>query len=234
MRVAYKLRNFTIFLAFLSFLYSISPTSAGNDLKEDYDQLFLFVTIISVIVAVGVIGMWIYFMQRFSESNSKTERTPISHETSRKLELTWTLVAIGIVIILMIVSYPVLFKLDQDTENLIADETIQVNAFEYGWQFVTQNATGHDVFNDRITIQADFNYKFEVTSTTSYIHSFFVPDLNIKVDALPGSVNSITVHIGDPGVYDVVCAEYCGSGHSFMRPGADGVPAGAYEITVIP
>lgn len=234
MRVAYKLRNFTIFLAFLSFLYSISPTSAEDDLKSDYDSLFLFVTIISVIVAVGVIGMWIYFMQKFSESNTETERTPISHETSRKLEVTWTVVAIAIVILLMIVSYPVLYDLDNDIANLEPDESIRVEAYEYGWWFVTINSTGDEVREHYLEIKAGFNYQFNVTSTSNFIHSFFVPELGIKLDALPDHVNTITVHLSNPGSYDVICAEYCGSGHSLMRPGAPKVDEGDFIITIIP
>ncbi|OLS29257.1 MAG: Cytochrome c oxidase subunit 2 precursor [Candidatus Heimdallarchaeota archaeon LC_2] len=219
MRVAQKLRNLSIFLALLSFIYSISPSSAANDLKEDYDNLFLFVTVISVVVAVGVIGIWIYFMQKFSESNTEVDRTPISHEAARKLEVTWTLVTIGIVIILMIVSYPFLFDLDSASTDLEANETIRVNAVEWDWSFVRINSTGHEVTTKNLILAAGFNYEFEVTSVGGFgfIHSFFVPDLNIKIDALPGVINSITIHISETGIYQILCAEYCGAGHSQMR-----------------
>ncbi|MFV2014976.1 MAG: hypothetical protein ACC656_06090 [Candidatus Heimdallarchaeota archaeon] len=66
-------------------------------------------------------------------------------------------------------------------------------------------------------LTAGLNYQFIVTSKGSVIHSFFVPELNIKLDAIPGVNNSIVVSIDDPGIYKITCAEYCGAGHSLMR-----------------
>ena len=65
-------------------------------------------------------------------------------------------------------------------------------------------------------LDAGLNYKFIVTSKGNFIHSFFVPDLRFKIDAIPGQNNTIVISISDPGIYDTLCAEYCGSGHSFM------------------
>ncbi|MHA2028008.1 MAG: cytochrome c oxidase subunit II [Candidatus Kariarchaeaceae archaeon] len=232
MRVAQRLRNFILLFAIIGFIFSFQPTAAGNKLSDDYDNLFLWVTVLSALVAILVVALWIYFMKTFSENN-EVERVPLSHETSRKLEITWTLVAIVIVVLLMVVSYPVLFDLD-NTEDLEPDATIYVKAFEYGWLFTYENTTGDLVTEDNVVIKADANYEFVVTSITNFIHSFFVPDLHFKMDAIPGVNNSIVVKITETGTYDILCAEYCGVSHSEMRPGGTGVRAGAYVITVIP
>jgi cytochrome c oxidase subunit 2 len=231
MRVAQRLRIFILLFAIIGFTFLIKPTAAGNALSDDYDQLFLLVTILSALVAILVVALWIYFMKTFAESN-EVERVPLSHETSRKLEIGWTGVAIIIVVLLMIVSYPVLFALDDDAENLTPDRQVYVKAIEYGWAFEWQNSSlGWETGASPI-LDAGFNYEFIVTSVGSYIHSFFVPDLKFKMDAIPGVNNSIVISIDEPGTYDVLCAEYCGSGHSFMRPDGPGVPAGAYQIIV--
>ncbi len=214
MRVVQRLRKFTTLFVIIGFIYSISPSAAGNKLNDDYDNLFLFVTILSALVAILVVGLWVYFMKTFSENND-VERVPLSHETTRKLEIGWTLLAIVIVILLMIVSYPVLFDLDADAD-LEADRIVYVKAVEYSWLFSYQNSTLDFVNGDPI-LEAGFNYKFIVTSKGSFIHSFFVPDLRFKMDAIPGVNNSAVISITEPGIYDVTCAEYCGAGHSLMR-----------------
>jgi cytochrome c oxidase subunit 2 len=49
------------------------------------------------------------------------------------------------------------------------------------------------------------------------IHSFFVPDFRIKQDALPGRYTTAWFEVKEPGTHQVLCAEYCGTGHSVMR-----------------
>ncbi len=49
------------------------------------------------------------------------------------------------------------------------------------------------------------------------IHSFFVPDFRIKQDALPGRYTTAWFEVPEPGTHQVLCAEYCGTGHSIMR-----------------
>lgn len=216
MRLAQRLRRFMFLFAILGFIFSISPSAAGNKLSDDYDNLFLIVTIVSTLVAILVVAMWVYFMKTFSENN-EAERVPLSHETSKKLELGWTVVAIVIVILLMIVSYPVLLDLD-DTNNLEPDRVVYVKALEWSWSFTYENNTGDMVkTSGNPILKAGLNYEFIVTSVGSYIHSFFVPDLHFKMDAIPGVNNSIVISIDEPGTYDILCAEYCGVNHSLMR-----------------
>jgi cytochrome c oxidase subunit 2 len=211
----------------LAFFSSLNKVSADSNLSDDYDGLFLLVTVISIIVALGVIIMWAYFIFKFREG-TEVERKPLSHTTSRKLEMTWTLVAIGIIIVLMIVSYPVLFELDDSTDltgpNGEVAEDIFVEAVPFSW-FFTAGGTwdgenyigGGNRTNFNVDLQVDTAYRFVFNSTTRLIHSFYVHELNMKMDVLPGIYNTFSIIIEDPGVYQILCAEYCGGGHSFMR-----------------
>ena len=54
-------------------------------------------------------------------------------------------------------------------------------------------------------------------SSKDVIHSFFLPNLRIKMDAVPGLVTSLYFQAQRPGVYDIACAEHCGFGHYRMR-----------------
>ncbi|MBD4276104.1 cytochrome c oxidase subunit II, partial [Xanthomonas citri pv. citri] len=55
-----------------------------------------------------------------------------------------------------------------------------------------------------------------LTTSTDVIHSFSIPELGIKVDAIPGRINSINFQISKPGVFYGQCTEICGTGHAFM------------------
>jgi len=54
-------------------------------------------------------------------------------------------------------------------------------------------------------------------SSKDVIHSFFLPNLRIKMDAVPGMVTSLYFQAKRPGTYDIACAEHCGFGHYRMR-----------------
>ncbi|MHA2251458.1 MAG: cytochrome c oxidase subunit II transmembrane domain-containing protein, partial [Candidatus Kariarchaeaceae archaeon] len=198
-----KLSSILVIPSILAIFSQFTTVAAKSNLSEDYDSLFLLVTILSVIVAVFVIGLWAYFIYKFRESN-EVERKPLSHETTRKLEMTWTLVAVAIVIVLMIVSYPVLFQLD-DNENLTgingedAEEIHVVGTSGYTWLFYTggfwsgQSYIGGTLVQDRLEgypvldLKTDKAYKFIFESSGNLIHSFYVYDLNLKMDVVPGS-----------------------------------------------
>jgi heme/copper-type cytochrome/quinol oxidase subunit 2 len=55
-----------------------------------------------------------------------------------------------------------------------------------------------------------------LTTSLDVIHSFSVPDLGIKVDAIPGRLNSVSFQIIKPGVFFGQCSEICGTGHAFI------------------
>lgn len=55
-----------------------------------------------------------------------------------------------------------------------------------------------------------------LTTSIDVIHSFSIPELGIKVDAIPGRLNSVTFQVTRPGLYYGQCAEICGTGHPFI------------------
>ena len=217
-----RFRLFLLFSIFFGLFLMINPAAAGSNLSSSYSNLFLLVTILSVIVGVGVIAVWILFIVRYRETNTEQERNAISHETARKLEMTWTSLAVLIVILLMIFSYPVLLKVDHDATNLKPDADVEVVAHQFQFLFTVLDGSNQTAVANP-TLHAGMIYQFNVTSI-DVIHSLFVPGLRFKMDAIPGSYNFITIKILDTGSYPVWCNEYCGAGHSFMRQSIEVVP----------
>ncbi|AEA12553.1 cytochrome C oxidase subunit II [Thermoproteus uzoniensis 768-20] len=91
-------------------------------------------------------------------------------------------------------------------------ETIKVIARQYVWEFQYPNGTTS--FNT-LVIKAGQLYRLELTSA-DVVHAFYVPDLGIKYQAVPGFVYTIWLKVDKPGTYLVECAVYCGPGHYLM------------------
>jgi cytochrome c oxidase subunit 2 len=89
---------------------------------------------------------------------------------------------------------------------------IEAMARQWVWQF---RYPGGAVTEGRVHMPAGRDVDFAVTSA-DVIHSFWIPRLGGKIDAIPGHENVVRLHADRPGVYGGVCAEFCGIGHSAM------------------
>lgn len=89
---------------------------------------------------------------------------------------------------------------------------IEVVARQWSWEFRYPDGSGSV---ERLHIPAGEDVDFAVTSE-DVIHSFWIPRLGGKIDAIPGHENVVRLRADRPGVYGGVCAEYCGTGHAVM------------------
>jgi cytochrome c oxidase subunit II len=95
--------------------------------------------------------------------------------------------------------------------------TIRATAGQWRWQFAVMNADGSaGSVTPQLEMVAGQPTIIELVSE-DVIHSFWVPRLAGKMDAVPGKVNRHLLQADEPGLYLGQCAEYCGVGHDFMR-----------------
>jgi len=90
---------------------------------------------------------------------------------------------------------------------------LQVVGHQWFWQF--RYGGSHAVIANEVHIPVNTRIDAAVT-TDDVIHSFWVPELNRKIDAVPGRVNRILLYADKPGVYRGQCAEFCGLQHANM------------------
>jgi heme/copper-type cytochrome/quinol oxidase subunit 2 len=190
---------------------SIIPTSASpseSTFTPQVQLLLTLVVLVSLMIAFLVFGLLIYVTIRFRES-SNTVRKPIKNEM--RLEIAWIVFATVIVLSLFAASLPVTES--YFTEQEVYDEEILVIAYQYNFTFVREDGSRTV---DVVYLRVNEIYMFNLTSI-DVIHSFYVHELSIKLDMIPGRYNIIYVQITQPGVYEVHCAEYCGFGHYLME-----------------
>ncbi len=190
-------------------------------------------------VVVGVVVFGVMIWSIIFHRRSKGAKPADFHE-STTVEVIWTAIPFVILIGLAIPAASTLIKME-DSRN--SDLSIKVTGYQWKWQY---EYLGHDVsYFSTLTAEANAarqlksgidvtkipNYlvdvdhplvvpvgkkiRFLITSN-DVIHAWWVPDLAIKKDAIPGYVNEVWTQIDQPGVYRGVCAELCGRDHGYM------------------
>ena len=136
------------------------------------------------------------------------------------LEILWTVVTAGIMIMLTIMSRPLWGRIK---ESLPASEIqVRVTAKQFSWEIVYPGPDGE--FGTEDDLRADNNMNVPVNQVVrvilksdDVIHSLFIPNLRFKQDAVPGRDIDSWFEATRPGKYEMPCAELCGFGHSGMK-----------------
>ncbi|MFO7323728.1 MAG: cytochrome c oxidase subunit II [Chloroflexota bacterium] len=213
---------------------SLLPAQASAQAVE-VDELFRFLLTIGGAIFLLVQGVLAFSVVRFRARAGDTSDGPPIHGNTT-LEFVWTAIPAVIVLVITIYSYQVwtttrapqpnetvagvvgarfawTFTYDVAPEDFPADvdiaqlpENVQATLAENGSIQLVSNQfhtyVGQDVRLEMVT--------------EDVIHSFWVPSMRIKQDLLPGRVTEVRFTPIEPGVYRVVCAELCGSGHGDM------------------
>jgi cytochrome c oxidase subunit 2 len=86
-----------------------------------------------------------------------------------------------------------------------------VEAYQYGWEYQYPNGKT----NDQLRVPKGRTVVLSITSR-DVIHAFYAPAFRVKMDAVPSMVNKVHFTPQETGTFEVLCAEYCGLGHSSM------------------
>jgi cytochrome c oxidase subunit II len=179
----------------------------ASTLAPNVDNLFMFISAVNTFFFVLVAGLIIVFVKKYRR-RSPDEITPhITHHQT--LEIVWSVLPLLILIGIFFWGFHGYVKAQIAPANSIE---IQVTAKKWVWQF--EYPDGMRTLND---IHVPVNRPVRlVMNSEDVIHSFFVPAFRIKKDVLPNRYTEVWFHATTPGVYQVLCTEYCGKGHSDM------------------
>ncbi len=184
-------------------------STAQSTYTSQIEFLFLLVVLVSILIASIVFGLLIYIIIRFREGNTNTVRKPI--QNGMRLEIGWIIFATIIVVSLFAASLPATSSYFTERDDY--DEEIRVVAYQYNFTFTKENGNTTTGF---VEIEVNRVYMLNITSI-DVIHSFYVHELSIKLDMVPGRYNIVYLQVLVPGTYEVHCAEYCGFGHYIME-----------------
>jgi cytochrome c oxidase subunit 2 len=202
--------------------------------KKIYD-LHMLIFWICTVIGAGVFGVMFYSIIYHRKSKGFT---PATFHESTKVEIAWTVVPF---FILIGMAFPATTTLLEIYDNDDAELDILVTGFQWKWKYEYLNEDGDNVtfFSNLRTPQSEIynteakgeHYLLEVdeplvlptntkvrflVTANDVIHSWWVPALAVKRDAIPGFINEAWTRTSEPGVYRGQCAELCGKDHGFM------------------
>ena len=189
------------------------PPSTGSDSGEAIRWLYWFVFAICAVVFVAVETALILFVIRFRRRGSAPPDAegPQIHGNTR-VEIIWTvipaIILAGIAIVVLARSSAV-----QATGGDRSDElVIRVEGHQFYWEYVYPDG---QISIDTLILPVDRPVKLELVSY-DVIHSWWVPDITGKRDAIPGKTNTLNFTPNREGVFEGKCAELCGVLHAVM------------------
>lgn len=210
------------------------PIGATSVSHSIYD---LHMTILWICVVIGVLVFGVMFYSIFMHRKSRGV-TPSTFHESTAVEVAWTVVPF---LILLIIAVPATSTLLHVYDSAESELDIVVTGYQWKWKYEYLDEKGDNVtfFSNLRTTQGEIHnteakgehYLLEVDEplvipvntkvrflVTAYdvIHSWWMPELAVKKDAIPGFVNETWTRVSEPGVYRGQCAELCGKDHGFM------------------
>ena len=203
---------FGVIAALVAVLVPWLPDPAGRE-AERIDFVFWFTTVISIVIFAVVAAVIAYAVLRFRvKPDDDTDGPPIHGHTG--LEIVWTAIPAVLVTAISIVSAVVLAQNGNAGTHPLK---VKVIGQQFAWTF----DYGHGVKTGRLVLpvmKKDQHVELLITAKeTDVLHSFWVPQLGQKQDAVPGQVNKLVITPNRLGTFPVICTELCGLGHALMR-----------------
>ena len=202
------------------------------------------------VIALLVFGVMIYSLIRHRKSRG-AEAATFSHSTTA--EIVWTVIPIVILLIMAVPSAETLIKLEDARKS---DLTVVITGYQWKWHYeykgedvsfyssLARNSvdarrknSGIDPFSvdnyllevdNRLVLPRGAKVRILVTSS-DVVHAWWVPDLAIKKDAVPGFMNEAWFKAEETGIYRGQCAELCGMDHGYMPIVVEIVEADAWQ-----
>jgi cytochrome c oxidase subunit II len=236
---------------------AFTPESGGSPNADDIDTLYKITLYVSIVIFLIVEGTLIWALVRYRRRRSGPEAAQIRGNTP--LELGWTVGAALILVVLTVVTFIYLDDIENPPPSgpngLEASQArlasidqpdpptsggpilrIEVDGLQYLWRYVYPGDRPLYSYHTMV-VPVDTTVVLEVTAS-DVIHSWWIPKLGGKVDAVPGHVNETWFKIpakfagetfGQGTVFDGQCAELCGAGHADMRAEVRAVTPEQYE-----
>jgi cytochrome c oxidase subunit 2 len=179
----------------------------ASDYAREVDALHYFIIITTMLAAAGVFLTAIFFFVRYRRRSS-SDMTPFV-EPRAIHEALFVGVPLAMFLVWFAIGFPQYVKLSIPPQGAT---DVFVQGKKWMWKFAY---AGGPSSIDTLRVPAGRPMRLLITSR-DVIHSFYVPALRIKMDALPGRYTQTWFTADKPGRYEIFCTEYCGLGHSSM------------------
>jgi cytochrome c oxidase subunit 2 len=230
------------------------PTPGAIGFQKQYSKIgeeALFMhdaVLLPVITAVTllVLGLLLWVVYRYRRG-----RNPVPSKTSHNtvIEVIWTAVPVLILVVIAVPSITLLaHQYQSPPKNAL---TVKVTGYQWYWGYTYPDNGGFEVISNmlpeeealkrgepshlgadnRMVVPVGEPIRLQVTGA-DVIHSFAVPSLWFKIDAVPGRLNERMLFVEEPGIYYGQCSELCGARHGYMPIAVEAVPRAQFDAYI--
>ncbi len=214
----------------------VLPESGGSPNAGNIKTLYVLILILAVIVWVGVEGVIVFCLFKY---RARRGRVAAQIHGNTRLEIGWT---VGAALILVLITTVTFIKLSSITNPPASDNNldgtpvsansqvaatnqptvpkgspslkITVNGQQYVWRYQYPGKENVFAYTDMV-VPTGVTVILAIKSD-DVAHSWWIPKLGGKMDALPGYTNRTWFKVSEPGTFEGQCAELCGRNHANM------------------
>lgn len=235
--------------------FRITPPSGHSPNASRTNTIYLVTLVFALIIFVGVQLALGYALLRY---RARKRAVPAQIHGNTRLEIGWTVGAALVLVVLAIVTFvelgPIINPPDSGAEGAALQASavgqlyatrerrlppngkrleINVVGRQYIWQFVYPGGVGQEQFAapysyEKMVVPTETTVVLDVTAA-DVVHSWWVPELGGKVQAVPGYHSYTWFKISKPGVFHGQCANLCGRGHARMIATVEALPPAQFE-----
>ncbi|MGZ3271567.1 MAG: cytochrome c oxidase subunit II [Croceibacterium sp.] len=231
-----------------------APTPGALGFQKQYSPTGRFAyrfhqeLLIPIIVAISllVLGLLLWVTARY---NRRVNPVPSKTSHNTLIEILWTVIP---VLILVVIAVPSITLLSRQYKSPPKDAlTIKVTGYQWYWGYSYPDNGGFEVIShmlpdaeaikrgeppqlgadNRMVVPVGVPIRLQTTGA-DVIHSFAVPSLWFKLDAVPGRINEKTLLVEEEGIYYGQCSELCGARHGYMPIAVEAVPMDKFNAWI--
>jgi cytochrome c oxidase subunit 2 len=196
----------------LALLVPWFPSDASTQ-AHNIHTLYTVLLIVSVPIFVLVETVVLYSVWKFRMKPGEEEKDGPPIHGNTRLEVIWTALPAILIVGLCGYAYSVLRSNEKTHPGAMV---VNVTERQFAFEFSYPQPGGKQIVASELYLPKGQPAVFELRSL-DVIHSFFVPQFSVKLDAVPGITTTIRVTPTRIGSYPAECTELCGAGHSLMR-----------------
>ena len=211
--------------------WGIDLQTPNSEVATDVYNMHFFVLVIMALITLFVLALLLWVGYRYSEKKNKIPSKRV-HNTF--IEILWTAIPVLILVVISIPSFKLLYKQDVIPEP---DLTIKAIGYQWYWgyEYPDHGNFAYEAFMLQSEDEVEDNRPFKRMLTTDtrvvvpvnkivrvqvtaadVLHSWAVPALGVKTDAVPGRLNETWFKADKTGIYYGMCSELCGVNHQSM------------------
>jgi cytochrome c oxidase subunit 2 len=210
-------------------LTTLSPQGdKAQNIQELIIPVFIIAGLVFILVEIGLV----WLVRRFRDNGDAEEgvEEPEQVHGNTKLEITWTVVPALLLAVLAVFNVQSILYMDDAEDPL----EITVIGQQWWWEYrydLDDNGTVDIITANEAAIPVGRDIVFKIQSN-DVIHSFWIPALAGKMDAVPGRTHERVMSASQPGLFQGQCTEYCGLSHGVMRMQVKALEQADYDVWV--